>query len=259
MAQKPHSDIKSNRRTMASTTQVPYYYKTTYHSSTTYLYPSKRPPDEIKLETNHTVVIKTRQALDKNFRNVTNNNTSGNYMMLVEDFSDYFYGNTSHDVFSEQNSTLDALNGVYEYTNCTNNGTFNISCFNKGESMPEYNLWALLLLIFPFFTLFGNVLVIMSVVRERTLQTVTNYFIVSLAVADLLVAVVVMPFGVYYLVSTTLVANNSFKINNASIQITMIFPVMNSKYKKIGLTKRITLKKILGSTLRGMEFYNFQL
>lgn len=67
--------------------------------------------------------------------------------------------------------------------------------------MPSYNFWALSLLVFPLLTLFGNVLVIMSVARERSLQTATNYFIVSLAVADLLVAVVVMPFGVYYLVS----------------------------------------------------------
>lgn len=43
-------------------------------------------------------------------------------------------------------------------------------------------------------------LVILSVCRERALQTVTNYFIVSLALADLLVAVVVMPFAVYVLV-----------------------------------------------------------
>lgn len=68
-------------------------------------------------------------------------------------------------------------------------------------STANYNYWALVLVIFPFLTLFGNVLVIMAVLRERTLQTVTNYFIVSLAIADLLVAVVVMPFGVYILVS----------------------------------------------------------
>jgi hypothetical protein len=89
-----------------------------------------------------------------------------------------------------------------------------IASLNKYEILNEIfllylvsassNYWALILVIFPFLTLFGNVLVILSVLRERTLQTVTNYFIVSLAIADLLVAVVVMPFGVYYLVSNNL-------------------------------------------------------
>lgn len=75
-----------------------------------------------------------------------------------------------------------------------------VSCCAPFHS-ADYNYWALFLLLFPILTLFGNVLVIMSVYRERTLQTVTNYFIVSLALADLLVAVVVMPFAVYVLVS----------------------------------------------------------
>nr|XP_033339150.1 dopamine D2-like receptor [Megalopta genalis] len=69
------------------------------------------------------------------------------------------------------------------------------------EKTDANSWWALILVIVPCLTLFGNVLVILAVVRERALQTVTNYFIVSLAVADLLVAVLVMPFAVYFLVS----------------------------------------------------------
>ncbi len=67
------------------------------------------------------------------------------------------------------------------------------------SSLPNY--WALLLLLLCLVVVFGNVLVILSVSREKLLQNMTNYFIVSLAVADLLVAGFVMPFSVYVLVS----------------------------------------------------------
>jgi len=45
-------------------------------------------------------------------------------------------------------------------------------------------------------TAFGNILLCLAVVTERRLQNMTNYFLASLAVADLLVAVVVMPLAV---------------------------------------------------------------
>jgi len=73
--------------------------------------------------------------------------------------------------------------------------------FPADEVVVEVNLWSLLLLVFPVTTAFGNALVCVSVWTERSLQTVTNYFIVSLAIADLMVAVLVMPLAVYVEVS----------------------------------------------------------
>lgn len=68
-------------------------------------------------------------------------------------------------------------------------------------SPPPYNFYAVLLVLLIFCVVFGNVLVCVAVSRERALQTTTNYLIVSLAVSDLLLATLVMPWGVYLEVS----------------------------------------------------------
>ncbi|XP_061537196.1 dopamine receptor D2a isoform X2 [Phycodurus eques] len=65
------------------------------------------------------------------------------------------------------------------------------------EQKHAYNYYAMLLTLLIFIIVFGNVLVCMAVSREKALQTTTNYLIVSLAVADLLVATLVMPWVVY--------------------------------------------------------------
>lgn len=117
-------------------------------------------------------------------------------MLLTDDIDQYFkkinISNISENTFFSEHAS-----------NCTFVGnTSNWTCSTGDSSSESYhNYWALLLVLFPILTLFRNVLVILSVYRERTLQTATNYFIVSLALADLLVAVVVMPFAVYVLVS----------------------------------------------------------
>jgi len=47
-------------------------------------------------------------------------------------------------------------------------------------------------------TLVGNILVIISVVNHTPLKVLSNYFVVSLAIADLMVAVAVLPLNVAY-------------------------------------------------------------
>lgn len=128
----------------------------------------------------------------------TLSNHPEHYMLLTDDIDQYFSKINLSNI-------SDFPVYVHNQVNCSlfANGT-NLTCSTGFPSDNFRNYWALVLLIVPILTLFGNVLVILSVYRERTLQTATNYFIVSLALADLLVAVVVMPFAVYVLVSGTI-------------------------------------------------------
>ncbi|XP_003400301.1 5-hydroxytryptamine receptor isoform X1 [Bombus terrestris] len=59
-------------------------------------------------------------------------------------------------------------------------------------------LRALVLGLLILVTVVGNLFVIAAIMLERNLQSVANYLIVSLAVADLMVACLVMPLGAVY-------------------------------------------------------------
>ncbi|XP_070808739.1 D(2) dopamine receptor isoform X2 [Pituophis catenifer annectens] len=81
------------------------------------------------------------------------------------------------------------------YNDSYENRTLNSSSLEQKPT--HYNYYAMLLTLLIFVIVFGNVLVCMAVSKEKALQTTTNYLIVSLAVADLLVATLVMPWVVY--------------------------------------------------------------
>ncbi|XP_034939927.1 5-hydroxytryptamine receptor 2C [Chelonus insularis] len=62
------------------------------------------------------------------------------------------------------------------------------------------NWWAMLAVVLVVVTAGGNILVCLAITWERRLQNVTNYFLMSLAVTDLMVAILVMPLGILTLV-----------------------------------------------------------
>jgi octopamine/tyramine receptor len=67
-------------------------------------------------------------------------------------------------------------------------------------AVPEWEaaLTALVLIAIIVMTIVGNILVILSVFTHKPLRIVQNFFIVSLAVADMTVAVLVLPLNVAY-------------------------------------------------------------
>lgn len=76
------------------------------------------------------------------------------------------------------------------------------SVFGIDLAIPEWEaiLTVSVLSFIIIFTITGNILVILSVFTYRPLKTVQNFFIVSLAVADIFVASLVLPLNVAYLV-----------------------------------------------------------
>lgn len=69
------------------------------------------------------------------------------------------------------------------------------SILSDGDEAPRYDWTFLFAIFFIIAGGLGNILVCLAVALDKKLQNVTNYFLLSLAVADLLVSLFVMPLG----------------------------------------------------------------
>ncbi|XP_049872889.1 tyramine/octopamine receptor-like [Pectinophora gossypiella] len=84
--------------------------------------------------------------------------------------------------------------------NCLGNNFFHNSSFGFEIAVSEWEALATISVLSTVIlgTIFGNILVILGVFTHKPLRIVQNFFIVSLAVADLAVAILVMPLNVAY-------------------------------------------------------------
>lgn len=85
---------------------------------------------------------------------------------------------------------FDLYNNSLDWVNSTTNSS------DVSDADIKHPIIGVLLALFSVITIVGNILVILAVTKELYLRTVTNYFIVSLAIADLMVGSVVMPFSI---------------------------------------------------------------
>ncbi|KAJ9589113.1 hypothetical protein L9F63_017591, partial [Diploptera punctata] len=99
-----------------------------------------------------------------------------------------------------RNASSTFRGAIGEYVQCTLQSVLNPE-YSTG--IPDVSDWGtrnhdwsfLFVLVFIMAGGVGNILVCLAVCLDRRLQNVTNYFLLSLAIADLLVSLFVMPLG----------------------------------------------------------------
>lgn len=89
----------------------------------------------------------------------------------------------------------------YTATNSTSNNTGSVKPTDKSFSFTLKFVSTFFLIIIIVLALLGNAVVIRAFAVFRKLRNVTNYFVISLAVTDILVAVFSMPVWVAYLLT----------------------------------------------------------
>lgn len=130
------------------------------------------------------VSYKLNKSIDR-YKNLTGDFASIVSVVIGDNQSGTLQGNTSDESHSSMLSE--------QLTSMFSNTTDASEALEHSVKHPAIGV---VLALFSFITILGNLLVITAVVKEVYLRTVTNYLIVSLAIADVMVGGIVMPFSI---------------------------------------------------------------
>ncbi|XP_043921056.1 trace amine-associated receptor 13c-like [Protopterus annectens] len=118
--------------------------------------------------------------------------------------------------------------------------SLNGSCTKEPWSMTTRTLLYILFSAGIMMTICGNLMVIISISHFKQLQSPTNFLVLSLAVADLLIGLTVMPFSMirtiercWYFGDTICVLHNSFDVSLTSASIIHLIFIAIDRYYAI--------------------------
>lgn len=127
------------------------------------------------------------------------NNSAGQFTFYENDSFDLFNSTAAHLLEPvqcllnvEYDNVINQLSAIV-IANATGSGPTVASSLMTFGTRYEWSF--LFVILFIFAGGLGNILVCLAVALDRKLQNVTNYFLLSLAIADLLVSLFVMPLG----------------------------------------------------------------
>lgn len=130
-------------------------------------------------------------------------NSFGNNQTFEANGDNLFASDNSTDaaiqcILNFNSSSLEITNQFDYNALLIHNYTINASDYSNQQDeqqRPHYEWTYLFVIVFILAGGLGNILVCLAVALDKKLQNVTNYFLLSLAVADLLVSLFVMPLG----------------------------------------------------------------
>ncbi|XP_064647501.1 5-hydroxytryptamine receptor-like [Lineus longissimus] len=118
--------------------------------------------------------------------------------MYNETLIGYDISNESHYTFSLFGNTTE----VTQQTNRSNDSYGGFGFYPEHYGLVHLLCTSIILGCMILCTIIGNVFVVAAIILERNLQSVANYLIMSLAVADLMVATLVMPISAVHEVTS---------------------------------------------------------